>query len=297
MVKGFKMLSIPLLYKDRRLEGETPLRQCQLVQLHLLYVFDAICKEYNLTYFLGGGTLLGAMRHNGFIPWDDDLDVGMPRRDYERFLKIAEEVLPKDVALQTPKTNPNAPMFFSKLRDRYSFFYESAPYIATSDCIGIYLDIFPYDDLPDVSEKVNKWFLWFFSKGWWRVIAYQNRCREGFFQAWFYSVKSLFWKIVMMIGKVCFNTLLSFFPAERICLGFNNGFYALFPKDAVYPVSVKRFEDGEFPVPNNPDAFLTAQYGDWREIPPPEKRPRHAMIILSTQAPKASWSMKYKANA
>ena len=56
------MLEIPLLYKDRRLEGETTLRRCQLVQLHLLYVFDAICKEYNLTYFWGGGTFLGAMQ-------------------------------------------------------------------------------------------------------------------------------------------------------------------------------------------------------------------------------------------
>ena len=74
---------IPVGYKDRRAEGDTPLRQCQLVQLHLLHVLDAVCKELGLTYCLEGGTALGAARHNGFIPWDDDLDVGMPMKDYK----------------------------------------------------------------------------------------------------------------------------------------------------------------------------------------------------------------------
>ena len=93
------MSDLPLLYKDRRKEGETILRQAQLVQLHLLYVLDAICKKYNLRYFLCGGTLLGAIRHHGFIPWDDDLDVTLPEEDYWKFLEIAPEELPEDVTV------------------------------------------------------------------------------------------------------------------------------------------------------------------------------------------------------
>lgn len=291
------MSEIPLLYKDRRPEGETPLRQCQLVQLHLLHVFDTICKTHGLTYFLCGGTLLGAMRHSGFIPWDDDLDVGMPRKDYERFLAIAGKILPEDVLLQTPKTNPHIPHFYSKLRDRYSFYYESASYIASSDCLGIFLDIFPYDDMPNIPDAWNRRLLWFFDRGWVRAVVFQNRCRSGFFQAWYYSVNSLFWRTVMTVAKAGLNLLLLLFPAKKICSGFNNGFPFLFSKADVYPTAPRRFEDGEFPAPNRPEAFLTTQYGDWQHIPPPEKRPRHATIILPMQAPKEPWAMEYPGHA
>ena len=167
------MLEIPLLYKDRRLEGETTLRQCQLVQLHLLYVFDAICKEYNLTYFLGGGTLLGAMRHGGFIPWDDDLDVGMPRKDYKKFLKIAPKVLPKDVILQCQETHPWSVVAFAKLRDAYSFYCEMDSTIRTSDNLGIFIDIFPYDEMPKIKDLYIVSIIKRLHQYWWIGKTYQ----------------------------------------------------------------------------------------------------------------------------
>ena len=90
-----------LLYKDRRQEGETPLRQCQLASLHLLYVLDKICEEHGLRYWLAFGTLLGAVRHKGFIPWDDDVDVYMTFSDLKKLSKIADKVLPADVIGKT----------------------------------------------------------------------------------------------------------------------------------------------------------------------------------------------------
>lgn len=74
--------------------------------LQILCATDKICTEHHLTYWLEGGTLLGAVRHHGFIPWDDDMDISMPRKDYEQFLKIAPQLLPKDLFLQTQQSDP-----------------------------------------------------------------------------------------------------------------------------------------------------------------------------------------------
>ena len=82
---------------DERLKGDTVLRQAQLVMLRILRVFDAICTKHSLTYWLDAGTLLGAARHGGFIPWDDDIDVMMPLSDYEKFCTLAEKELPFDM--------------------------------------------------------------------------------------------------------------------------------------------------------------------------------------------------------
>lgn len=289
------MLEIPLLYKDRRLEGETPLRQCQLVQLHLLYVFDAICKEHKLTYFLGGGTLLGAMRHDGFIPWDDDLDVGMPMRDYKRFLKIAKEALPKDVLLQTPKTNPYTALAYSKLRDAYSFYFEPRRDMSMADVSGIYLDIFPYEEMPEVGSAFKKLLLRGCYSTWFRAKDLQIYCRNlpTKLVAFPYYLAL---RLTHYLVRFFILILKGFVPAKTTYPGFNTGYYIPFCKAKIYPTRMKRFEDGEFPVPNDPDAFLTGQYGDWRAIPPPEKRPRHATIIHPTQAPDLPWAMRYQAD-
>ncbi len=85
------------LFPDERESGETRLRQCQLVMLRMLKIFDHLCTRHNIEYFLTGGSLLGAVRHQGFIPWDDDLDVGMTRNNYEKFSACA--TLQSDTAL------------------------------------------------------------------------------------------------------------------------------------------------------------------------------------------------------
>ncbi len=89
---------------DRREEGKDALEQAHLVMLRILLVFDRICKAHNLEYWLDWGTLLGAVRHKGFIPWDDDLDVAMMPEDFKAFCKIAARELPEDMFFQTKKT-------------------------------------------------------------------------------------------------------------------------------------------------------------------------------------------------
>ncbi len=91
------MVDFDKLFPDNRETGDTPLRQCQLVMLRMFKIFDYLCNKHNIKYFLTGGSLIGAVRHSGFIPWDDDLDVGMTRKNYELFVQKAVSELPQDI--------------------------------------------------------------------------------------------------------------------------------------------------------------------------------------------------------
>ena len=270
---------IPQKYKDRREEGETTLRQCQLVQLHLLHVFDRLCKENGLQYLLEGGTLLGAMRHNGFIPWDDDLDVGMPRKDYEKFLKIAPAMLPADILLHKPEMTPRTAIPFAKLRDMYSFYAEVRPDVATSDPHGIYVDIFPYDDMPKLGRKLEDLVSRACSCSWMRMKYFYNKCGTGVLSSVFFAFIGGFFHLVHKLVRFGVWMLNCIFSSENyyLCLEYIDVFP--YPRRQMFPAKTHVFEDDEFPIPGDADAILTSQYGDWREVPSPENRPRHARII------------------
>lgn len=133
------------------------MRKVQLIGLDLLLEFDRVCREHQLKYFLIGGTLLGAIRHKGFIPWDDDIDVAMLRKDYEQFLEIAPHEFSEPYFLQTPDTDPGYYFSYTKVRNSntsaisYPFRYENFNQ-------GIAIDIFPLDNarLEDLEERYTK---------------------------------------------------------------------------------------------------------------------------------------------
>jgi len=111
------------LFPDVRENFEPGMRQCQMVMLRMLKIVDHLCAKHNISYFLNGGTLLGAIRHKGFIPWDDDLDIGMTRANYEKFVKLAVPELPYDIFFQSDETDKHFPachIIEAKLRDKYS---------------------------------------------------------------------------------------------------------------------------------------------------------------------------------
>ena len=269
---------IPVAYKDRRKDGDTSLRQCQLVQLHLLHVFDRVCKENGLRYLLEGGTLLGAMRHDGFIPWDDDLDVGMPLEDYKRFLRIADNVLPADAHLDNPAATRHIAIPFAKIRDKNSFFFEPSGSMLTSDPSGIYIDIFPYEEMPDMPYGIQRLIVKACGSTWMRSRYCYNNAK-GFLPGIFYSCLGGFLSLIHGIIRMCIWPVKKFLPSTYTFLLFERGDTFRYRTAALFPSVNHVFEDGEFPVPNDADEILTSQYGNWREIPPPDQRPRHARII------------------
>ena len=124
------------------------LRQVQLKQLEIAKEIKKICDENEIKYFLDSGTLLGAVRHKSFIPWDDDLDIGMLRDDYEKFINIAPQKLSNNFILQTWKTDEEYANAFAKIRMKNTLYIESSTN-GNNMNHGIFIDVFPYDTYPN----------------------------------------------------------------------------------------------------------------------------------------------------
>ncbi|HEY9551187.1 MAG TPA: LicD family protein, partial [Prevotella sp.] len=137
------------LYEIKRYSQQN-LRACQLKQLAILEEIDRICKRHGIEYWLDGGTLLGAVRHGGFIPWDDDIDIAMTLEDCRHFEAVAQDELPPHLFLQTRRTDPNVPQSMPKIRDLRSLYIESADTFEAEYSKGIFVDIFPFVDYPDL---------------------------------------------------------------------------------------------------------------------------------------------------
>ena len=127
------------------------LKVMQKIELDLLLEFDKLCKTYKLRYYIDGGTLLGAMCYEGFIPWDDDIDLKMPRPDYERFLSLAEE-LPEHIAVEAP-SKESCTHLFLKLTDTRTVLLEHAG--ARINESGVYIDVLPMDGHPEDGSEYD----------------------------------------------------------------------------------------------------------------------------------------------
>src|SRR5215217_7621886 len=142
-------MDFDILFPDVRERGETPLRQCQLVMLRMFKIFDYLCVKHDIKYFLTGGSLLGAIRHQGFIPWDDDFDIGITRENYEKFVKLAVPELPNDIFFQSAETDryyASCGKTEAKIKDKYSSYkLTEAQKKYKKDHRGLQLDLFVYD--------------------------------------------------------------------------------------------------------------------------------------------------------
>ncbi len=131
------------------------LRELQLELVESMVEIDRICREHDITYYLSFGTLIGAVRHKGFIPWDDDLDIEMPRKDYEKFLEIFPKYCSDKYFLQTPKTDKGYPYLYAKVRTNNTKFVEHK--LRTIDMHhGVFVDIFPLEDSNGPYDKKSE---------------------------------------------------------------------------------------------------------------------------------------------
>ncbi len=247
------------------------LRKAQLIMLEMLVEFDAICKKHNLQYWLDSGTLLGAVRHEGFIPWDDDIDLSMPVEDYNKFNEIAKSELSSDIFFQTKETDKEFKFDYMKLRSNKASiveFHEKDKEINYHQ--GVFVDIFPMLTLEDTEENKKLYEETFNEiracsavslhtpKGIDRPAKRENLIAllEERHQGWNKKESK-----VIYSGKM---------PDVSAWFDFKE----------VFPLKKMSFEGLEFFVPHNPAHYLSENYAfNYMELPPKDKRVIHAWKI------------------
>jgi len=256
---------------------QNTLNKLKNTMLEILNEFVRICDENKLTYFLVDGTLLGAVRHKGFIPWDDDIDVAMPRKDYEIFLDIYHNIENTKYYVLSYRSPDNTDCHyepFAKLCKKGTVFAESC--IDEKRYCGIWIDIFPYDNsflslAPLHLILVKSLFRLF------RVKAHVDIPKNKF--------KLFIAKLLSRLFTLNFlNTIqrqlrLIFNKFNTKYITFFLGSYIFkkrtFKIDLIYPLSKLSFENKNYNVPGNWDTFLKQIYGNYMELPPVEKRVTH----------------------
>ncbi|MBR1548648.1 MAG: LicD family protein [Prevotella sp.] len=254
---------------------EQNLRACQLKQLSILEEIDRICQKHGISYWLDGGTLLGAVRHGGFIPWDDDIDIAMRKADLERFAEVAPKEFPEGLVLQLAQNSANNKQPVSKVRDLNSFYVEKSDNFAAEYEKGLYVDIFPMIDYPTLPRGFVKRFALGISKSYsilHRAHYYSLRSFAEFF--WFGAKYTLFRAIWSAVSAfTSHGTYLSNILT-------NNGYGIMHRQDSVFPLATIQFEGKTFSAPANADAYLKDLYKNYMEIPPVDKRVIHSLFIM-----------------
>lgn len=288
----FRVKRMFLLRKEKcsmgYVENNHDLKKLQQVELSILEEFDMVCKKIGINYFLDSGTALGAIRHNGFIPWDDDIDVGMMRTDYNLFLKHAYDYLSKDFFLQTLDTDPACPCLFAKIRKNKTTFMENNK-VGMCMHTGIYIDVFPFDYVPTdemkwsrMLSKIQMYKLLFAIK---KIPSMQEKVSS--FNT---TVKCILRKaahIVLQIVPDSYfvngikNIQIKFCGADREYVApLFYGKPKRFLTNIFFPTTKKQFEDKWFPVPNDYDYYLRVLYGDYMTLPPKDKQVGHIPFYI-----------------
>ena len=256
------------------------LRKLQLTQVEMLDEIVRICENNNLQYFLIGGTLLGAVRHKGFIPWDDDLDIAMPRKDYNKFRKIAKNELDKKYYLHDIDFDSKYWVSFIKIRKHNTIFEPKQDSTIDTPYKGVYVDVFPLDNankeksfLQDIQAKICK-----------GLTSFQYRRRNAtmitkmpiiikimYPLLSLFSIKSIS-KLIDKLMQLNKNEDSKYF----INIGsFINVHKQTILKDKFLPSTKIEFEGKLYCVPRDYDYVLNRLYGDYMTLPPENKRITH----------------------
>ena len=262
---------------------DTILRQLQLTMLETLKVFDEFCRKHDIKYSLYAGSLLGAIRHKGFIPWDDDLDVCMSRAEYDRFISLWEQEMPEGYILQNKENTPAFWQSFSKIRkDHTTFLQEQRE--AGKYHTGIFLDVFPLDRMPNgrFNQLVFKW----------NCMKYQLLTRE-FAPSKANALMRFGSAVILFCTPKCCREKVRQHTLKKITRYNNRHDLAIaaietmaslgkpFAADMLEGYVNLPFEDGEFMCFAGWEDHLRRKFGDYMRLPPEDEREwRHHPIIL-----------------
>ncbi len=250
-----------------------------------------VCEVCHIPYFIQGGSAIGALYNKGIVPWDDDIDIGMTRENYERFLREAPAHLSSDYFLEWFGTEANTPFYFAKVKRNNTLFVEEI-WRNMNIHHGIFVDIFPYDRIPDCAwlEKVHRfsakfWINCFMGKEIW-LWRHCGKCEidEPLPKSWIgcaairavvsvMSRKAIYEKMNRVLGR--FNS----WNTERVNI-------VRMPKDQIARADIENTVDMEFggmmvKAPRNIEVYLRHHYPRLRPVLPEEEQINHAPYKLS----------------
>lgn len=243
---------------------ERDLHKLQTRLTELLFIVDDFCKKNKINYMLEGGTALGAYRHGGFIPWDDDIDISMDYSEYKRFCKLFIENPPQGMALQVHSSDKNYINGYAKIRDLNSFIIEDRVEI---DCKyhGLFIDVFPY-------EYVNP-RLWRISHVLFHRIQFSLVETKSDKLGILSFALNTFYYISLFVDCI-FRCLTKWLPTTySYTYGCNiKAHMGQWDKSTFFPTKEMNFEGRLLPVPGKIEEFLKNKYGDYLTLPPEDQR-------------------------
>lgn len=272
---------------------EHTLRELQLCELQLVKAVLSICERHQLTVFMMGGTFLGAVRHKGFIPWDDDVDLGMSREDYETFLRVAPQELPQGYILRHFAKDPDMPYYPAQVVDPSFEILDTSAQIAKTR--SAWIDLFPLDGMPKgkMGCFFHKYRL-FYLRMMLKFIQFSQVVAVNL------AHRPLHERILIAVGKHLhlesrldtnkrmhlIDRCLKKYPYETASQVVNfmgaYKFREMFPKKIYDSLSEYPFEDLQLLAPSDYDTVLRQMYGDYMTPPPQNEQNKHGTVTGDT---------------
>lgn len=263
------------------------LKAVQEIELEMLECFLEICEKHDLTYFAFAGTGIGALRHGGFIPWDDDIDINMPRKDFEKFVEIAKRDYGDRYYFLNATTDEHYPLMTTRWCKKGTVFWEES--LKGVPCkFGIFLDLYPMDEVSDDPKKLRRQAMpaWFWSKIMilrevpYPVLPFQGMTKKvihGICACVHVLLKTFHVSHNWLYGR-CMAACTKYNGVGTDTLGYlcsSQPYEDVLKKSQAYPLKKLKFEHLELNFPNKIEEMLTATYGDYMKLPPAEKRKNH----------------------
>lgn len=262
--------------KAKELSAEQ-LRRMQLLQLDMIKELDRVCRAHDIKYCMSYGTMIGAIRHKGYIPWDDDADISMLREEYETFKSVAHELDPAICYFQDHTTDPDYRWGYGKLRRTGTTFVRLGQEHLKCKT-GVFIDIFPLDDIPDrpLARSLHTLKCFLLRKALWSEVGK-------------YSARGLERQCYRLLSRIPVKTI--FAQLEKMSSASKNHrpnrvrtlTFPLFRKNSLRKEwfldrKEYEFEGHLFFGPADYDGYLTSQYGDYMTPPPEHEREQHAPV-------------------